>query len=45
MADAIDNKPKLVKIAVTNADQRRKQSGRVFLTAQDLVKRMQELGK
>ena len=45
MADAIDNKPKLVKIAVTNADQRRKQSGRVFLTVQDLVKRMQELGK
>ena len=45
MADALDTRPKLVRVAVTNADQRKKQSSRVFLTVQDLVKRMRELGK
>lgn len=45
MADAIDARPKLVRTAVVNADQRKKQSARVFLTVQDLVKRMKELGK
>lgn len=45
MADALDARPKLVEVAVTNANQRRKQSARVFLTVQDLVARMKELGK
>lgn len=45
MADVLDTRPKLVRVAVTNADQRKKQSARVFLTVQDLVKRMRELGK
>lgn len=43
LADAIDAKPKLVDIAITNADQRTKQSGRVFLTVQELVRRTREL--
>lgn len=41
--DLIDIRPKLVDIAITNADQHAKQSGRVFLTVQQLVKRMREL--
>lgn len=45
LAVAIDTRPKLVRVAMTNADQRRKQSARIFLTVQDLVKRMEELGK
>lgn len=42
---AIDEKPKLVDIAITNADQRHRQSDKLFLTVQGLVKRMRELGK
>ncbi|WP_238317239.1 hypothetical protein, partial [Olsenella uli] len=42
---AIDAKPKLVDIALVNADQRTRQSGKVFLTVQNLVRRMKELGK
>jgi hypothetical protein len=41
--DLIDIRPKLVDIAITNADQHAKQSRRVFLTVQQLVKRMREL--
>lgn len=43
LKDLIDIRPKLVDIAITNADQHAKQSGRVFLTVQQLVKRMREL--
>lgn len=42
---AIDKKPKLVNIAIINADQRHRQSDRLFLTVQGLVRRMRELGK
>ena len=42
---AIDKKPRLVDIAIVNADQRQRQSEKLFLTVQDLVKRMKELGK
>lgn len=42
---AIDAKPKLVDIALVNADQRTRQSGKVFLTVQNLVRRMKELSK
>ena len=41
----IDAKPKLVDIALVNANQRTKQSRRVFLTVQNLVRRMKELSK
>lgn len=41
----IDAKPKLVDTALVNANQRTKQSRRVFLTVQNLVRRMKELSK
>ena len=41
----IDAKPKLVDIALVNADQRTKQSKKVFLTVQNLVRRMKEFSK
>lgn len=43
LADAIFAKPKLVDIAVVNSDLRKRQSGSLFLTVQELVKRLGEL--
>lgn len=42
---AIDTKPKLIDIALVNADQRQRQAEKLFLTVQCLVKRMKDLGK
>ena len=45
LREAIDVKPKLVDTAITNANQRLRQSGKVFLTVQALAERMRALGR
>lgn len=42
LRDAIDRKPSIVDTAITNANQRRKQSGKVYLTVQELVEWMRK---
>lgn len=39
------DKPKLVDIAIVNADQRTTQSAPLFLTVQELTKRLMELAR
>ena len=43
LANAIFTKPKLIDIAVINSNLRKRQSGALFLTVQDLVQRLSSL--
>ena len=43
--EAIDRRPKIVQVAITNAHQRERQSKRPFFTTHHLVERILELGR
>ena len=43
LEEVLDQKPKLVEVAITNSDQRLKQTSSPFITVQNLVRRLREI--